>query len=104
MRSPDDALLLAIWQGRGSWGTSVDAFQLATYLEEAETHNVPQLPAAIQRMLMDLQDAGLVQQRTRPLSPSRGTVTYYSYVLTEEGLTRAHDLEAQDEHFPPRER
>jgi hypothetical protein len=102
MRSPEDALLLAIWQGRMVWaGTSVDARELASYLEEMDVDAAPRTPAEVQRTLLDLQDAGLVEQRIRPLSPARGTAIYYTYVLTEEGLARAHELEAQDEHFPP---
>jgi hypothetical protein len=102
MRSPEDALLLAMWQGRGSWAsTSVDAYELASYLEESETRTVPQTRAAIESILTDLHHAGLVDQQTRPLSPAQETVIYHSYVLTEEGLARAHELEAADEHSPP---
>jgi hypothetical protein len=91
-----------MWQGRGSWASSsVDAYELASYLEESETRTVPQTPAAIERILTELHDAGLVDQQARPLSPAQGSMIYHSYVLTKEGLARAHELEAADERFPP---
>ena len=102
MRSPEDALLLAIWQGRGAWESStVDASELSDYLEEAEQRTVPLTAAAIDRMLQDLHEAGFVQPASMPLNMERGVELYQPYVLTEAGLARAHELEALDEHFPP---
>jgi DNA-binding PadR family transcriptional regulator len=102
MRSPDDALLLAMWQGRGSWESStVDANELSSYLEETDPRTVPLSPAVIDRVLTDLRLAGLVELASRPLSMARGMELYRPYVLTEAGQARAHELEAFDEHFPP---
>ena len=102
MRTPEDELLLAMWQGRGSWvGSAVDATELAIYLEEADQRTVPQTAADIDRILTELQDAGLVTPGARPLSMARGMQFYRPSVLTEKGLARAHELEAVDEHFPP---
>jgi hypothetical protein len=48
-----------------------------------------------------MQDAGLVTMGSRPLSMERGIQIYRPYVLTDEGLARAHEPEAEDDHFPP---
>jgi hypothetical protein len=102
VRSPEDALLLAMWQGRGSWdGSTPDAKELAIYLEETDQRTVPQSPVEIDRILTNLLDAGLVALAARPLSRARGIEMYRPYVLTNKGLARAHELESLDEHFPP---
>jgi len=102
MRSSEDALLLAIWEGRSTWvGPSVDALNLAVYLEEMDGSDVPITASVIDRMLSDLSKAGYLEQQIRPLTPGHGTVIYRSYQLTYAGLARAHEFEAQDEHFPP---
>lgn len=98
----EDEVLLAMWQGRGSWsGSAVDANELATYLEEADHRTVPRSPAAIDRILSSLLEAGFVAAGSRPLDMARGIDLYASYVLTDKGLARAHELEAKDKHFPP---
>jgi hypothetical protein len=102
MGSDEDAVLLALWQGRGSWdGSAADATEIASYLEEDEQLTVPRTADAIDRILTDLLAAGFVAIGSRPLSMSRGMQMYRPYVLTETGLARAHELEAIDEHFPP---
>jgi hypothetical protein len=102
MRTPEDEVVLAMWQGRGSWsGSTVDATELAAYVEEADQRTVPQTPDAIDRILTDLHEAGLVTSGSRPLNMARGIQMYRPYVLAEKGLARAHELEAVDEHFPP---
>ncbi len=102
MRSSADTLVLAMWQGRASWiGTAVDAAELASYVEDADNRVVPQSPAVVDRMLSDLREAGLVANGHRPLSYTRGIDLYRPFVLTEDGETRARELEAIDEHFPP---
>jgi len=102
MRSPEDAVLLAMWQGRGSWESStVDATELASYLEEMDPRTIPLAPATLERILADLRLAGLVELASRPLSMARGMEMYRPYVLTDAGLARAHELEAFDEHLPP---
>ena len=102
MGSDEDAVLLALWQGRGSWdGSDADAAEIAAYLEEAEQLTVPRTADAIDRILTDLLETGFVALGSKPLSMSRGMQMYRSYVLTETGLARAHELEAFDEHFPP---
>ncbi len=52
-------------------------------------------------LLRDMQDAGLVTMGSRPLSMERGIQIYRPYVLTDEGLARAHEPEAEGDHFPP---
>lgn len=102
MGSDEDAVLLALWQGRGSWdGSDADAAEIAAYLEEAEQLPVPRTADAVDRTLTDLLEAGFVALGSRPLSMSRGMQMYQPYVLTETGLARAHELEAINEHFPP---
>ena len=102
MGPDEDAVLLALWQGRGSWdGSDADATEIAAYLEEAERLTVPRTAAAIDRILTDLLEAGFVARGSRPLSMSRGMQMFRPYVLKETGLARAHELEAIDEHFPP---
>jgi hypothetical protein len=100
--SLEDALLLAIWQGRGAWdGSAVDASELSAYLEDTDPRTVPLSPAAIDRILGDLRLAGLVELASRLLSLARGMELYRPYVLTEAGQARAHELEAFEERFPP---
>ena len=102
MRSSADTLVLAMWQGRASWiGTAVDAAELASYVEGADNRVIPQSPEVVNRMLSDLRQAGLVANGHRPLSSARGIDLYSPFVLTEDGETRARELEAIDEHFPP---
>ena len=79
----------------------MDPTELARFLEEAEAQTVPQSPAAIDRLLTDLEDAGLVTPETRPASTSTGRELYRCYILTDAGLARAHELEAADKRFPP---
>jgi hypothetical protein len=84
MRSPEDAVLLAMWQGRGSWESStVDANELASYLEESDPRTVPVSPAQLDRVLADLRLGGLVELASRPLSMARGMELYRPYVLTD---------------------
>ena len=102
MRSPEDAIVLAIWRGRNDRsGPSVDAYELAGYLEDVEERTVPQTPAAIERILTDLTSAGLVEEQARPLTPGHGRMIYHLYALTEEGLARARELEAADKLDQP---
>ena len=96
MRSPEDALLMAMSHGMEGWmlGTATDAPEIATYGEMTGNRAIPRTPEAIDRMLSDLHDAGLVAYRSRPHNVEHEPARYRSYALTEDGWARARELEA----------
>jgi hypothetical protein len=97
MRRPADELLVALSHGMEGWmlGTTTDAVEIASFASTTGNESIPRTPEAVERLLEDLVTAGLVDNRSRDQSKHRWTEIYGAYGLTEEGWTRARELEAE---------
>ena len=77
-------------------GSTTDAVEIATYADTTGNRAIPRTPEAIEQLLEDLGDAGLVEHRSRQPSKDRWTEVYSAYALTEHGWARARELEDAD--------
>ncbi len=91
-----DELLLALAHGLEGWmlGNTTDAVEIATFADTTGHRAVPRTPQAVEQLLEDMVDAGLVHHRSRQPSKNRWTEIYSAYGLTEEG-GRARELDAE---------
>ena len=98
MRPPADELLVALSHGLEGWmlGSTTDAVEIATFADSTGNRAIPRTPEAVEQLLEDMVDAGLVEHRSRDLKKARWTEMYAAYGLTEEGWTRARDLDATE--------
>jgi DNA-binding PadR family transcriptional regulator len=91
MRQPEDELLIVLSHGMDGWmlGTETDAVEIATFVNTTGQAGIPKAAAAIEGLLEDMVNAGLVERVSRP----PGLELYGAYALTEDGWARARDLE-----------
>ena len=74
-------------------GASTDASEVAAFVEMTDNDTLPRSVEAIDWLLEELHEAGLVAPRAR-LSRAEAQVSIYrSYALTPAGWRRVHDLE-----------
>jgi DNA-binding PadR family transcriptional regulator len=77
-------------------GSTTDAVEIAAFADSTGNGVIPKSPEAIDRLLMDMRDAGLVKRRSMPPNARRGSEQYHPVALTEDGWARARELEATD--------
>jgi DNA-binding PadR family transcriptional regulator len=101
-RRPADELIILLSHGMEGWmlGTTTDAVEIATFAVTTGNRAIPRTPDAIEQLLKNLVEAGLVEHRSRQPNKNRLTEIRSAYGLTEGGWVRAHQLEAA-ERLPP---
>lgn len=76
-------------------GSETDAVEIATFVNTTGNPDIPKTAEAIEGMLEDMLNAGLVERRSRPRGMARGIELFGAYALTEGGWGRARELEAK---------
>jgi hypothetical protein len=99
MRLPEDALLIALAHGLDGLmlGTTTDAFEIATFVDTTGVREIPSTPEAIEELLGDMEDAGLVRRLPLPALDEPRFAKFHSIALTEDGWARARELEEEEE-------
>lgn len=105
MRSPVDELLIALSRGLEGWmlGSMTDAVEIASFADTTGSRAIPRTPEAVEQLLEDMVDAGLMEHRSRDLNKNRWSETYSAYGVTEEGWRRARELAATEQQGPESE-
>ena len=83
MRPPAEELLIVLSHGMDGWmlGVETDAVEIATYVNTTAHAGLPKAAAAIEILLEDMVETGLVKRMSRP----PGLELYGCYALTDDG-------------------
>lgn len=74
-------------------GATTSAVEIASFVNATGNRSIPKTAEAIEGLLWDMQHAGLVTDRSKSSGPEHAEL--HRYGLTEEGWTRARQLEAE---------
>lgn len=102
MRTPEDELIIALSHGLDGWmlGSRTDAVEIATFLDTTDNRVIPRTAEAMEELLGDLLDAGLVERRWPSASEKLAHERFHAYGLTEAGWTRAREMEPPVQEDP----
>ena len=103
MRQPEDELLIILSHGLEGrmLGSTTDAIEIASFLETRGVRLIPNTAEAIEELLGDMEDAGLVRRLSIPPLDEPRLAKFHSVVLSEEGWARARQVEGEGEPAPP---
>jgi hypothetical protein len=95
VRQPADDLILALASGLDGWmlDASTDASEIFSFVEMTENADLPKSVEAIDQLLTELHEAGLVTPRARRSRAEARLSIYRSYALTPDGWARIRALE-----------
>jgi hypothetical protein len=92
---PTDDLILLLGSGLDGWmlDASTDAAEIFAFVEMTEHADLPRSAEAIDHLLTELHEAGLVAPRARISRAEARLSIYRSYALTPDGWARIRALE-----------
>jgi DNA-binding PadR family transcriptional regulator len=87
MRQPADELIILLSHGMEGWmlGTTTDAVEIATFAVTTGNRAIPRTPDAVEQLLEDMVEAGLVEHCSRQPNKNRLAEIRGAYGLTEGG-------------------
>ena len=94
MRPPVDELLIVLSRGMDGWmlGIETDAVEIATFVNTTAHTGLPKAAAAIEALLEDMLETGLVKRMSR----QPGLELFGSYALTDDGRVRQPPSSARE--------
>lgn len=92
---PTDDLMLLLGSGLDGWmlDASTDAAEIFAFVEMTDDPDLPRSAEAIDHLLVELHEAGLVAPRAGPSRAEARLSIYRSYALTPDGWARIGALE-----------
>lgn len=92
--TPADHLILLLASGLEGWmlGASTDAAELFSFVEMTDDPDLPRSVEAIDHLLTELHEAGLVTPRARRSRAEARISAYRSFALTPDGWARSRTL------------
>ena len=92
---PTDDLILLLGTGLDGWmlDASTDAAEIFAFVEMTDNADLPRSAEAIDHLLTELHEAGLVAPRARISRAEARLSIYRSYALTPDGWARIRALE-----------
>lgn len=82
-------------------GSTTDAVEIASFADTTGNRAIPRTPEAVEQLLEDLVDAGLIEHRSRDVNKNRWSEVYSAYGLTEQGWRRAREIAATEQQQGP---
>lgn len=98
MPHPVDERLIALSHGLEGLDDrrTTDPVEIASLVSTTGKRAIPSAPEAIERLLQDMETAGLVERRATPLPIDGRLQQFHVHALTEQGWARAAELDAED--------